>query len=109
MEYYQKAIKYINDNIEDPYFFIFSDDINWCKENLILNNALYVEANLKSNFECDMILMSKCKHNIIANSTFSWWGAWLNQNLNKNVIAPKRWMSSFECLDDLYPNDWIKL
>ena len=109
MEYYQKAIKYINQNIDDPYFFVFSDDINWCKENLILNNALYVDANLNSSFECDMILMSKCEHNIIANSTFSWWGAWLNQNSDKIVIAPKRWMSTIEYLDDLYPKEWIKL
>ena len=73
-------------------YFVFSDDIVWCKENLnILSNAHYIDWNNNDESWIDMYLMSQCKHNIIANSTFSWWGAWLNNNIEKVVIAPKMW------------------
>jgi hypothetical protein len=83
---------------------VFSDDIEFCKG--IFDDAIYVEG-LK-DYE-DMWLMSKCSHNIIANSTFSWWGAWLNSNANKKVIAPKIWFgpSSPHDISDLYPEEWI--
>lgn len=108
LEYYQNAIDFITNKIDNPHFFIFSDDFEWASKNLKIVNATYVNANSKGNPENDLILMANCKHNIIANSTFSWWGAWLNQNENKIVIAPKKWMSNVECLDGLYPVDWIK-
>ncbi len=90
LEYYKKAIKFIEENIENPNFYIFSDDISWCKENFeFLKSKTYID-DTKNAFD-DLELMKNCKHNIIANSTFSWWAAWLNENKNKIVIAPKIW------------------
>jgi hypothetical protein len=94
----------------DKYYIIFSDDISWCKENLsFLNNKIFIEGN--TDFQ-DLYLMSKCKNNIIANSSFSWWGAWLNTNKDKIVIAPKKWFGiSNSHLDtsDLYCNNWVTI
>lgn len=109
MEYYHNAIDFITNKIDIPYFFVFSDDLEWASKNLELNNATYVDVNSKGNPENDLILMANCKHNIIANSTFSWWGAWLNHTPNKITIAPKRWMSTIDDLNDLYPQNWIRL
>lgn len=105
IEYYNKAIETIGDYDQ---LFVFSDDINWCKENLKYKNILFVEN--QDNLE-DMWLMSLCDHNIIANSSFSWWGAWLNQNKDKIVIAPKNWFGSQSNLNDLdiTPVNWIKI
>lgn len=111
LNYYQDAIKLINTRVENPYYFIFSDDLNWASENLNFgdNNMIFVDINGSANPENDLVLMSNCKHNIIANSTFSWWGAWLNQNPNKIVVSPNKWMSNINILDDLYPNSWLRL
>lgn len=100
IEYYKTAINLIGDN---KTYFIFSDDIEWCKLNFgFLNNVVFVDGN--EDYE-DLYLMSFCKNNIMANSSFSWWGAWLNDNKNKKVIAPKKWFgvkNSSLNLDDLY-------
>jgi hypothetical protein len=109
LEYYYEAVKYIGEYIKNPNFFIFSDDIQWVKENLSLSYpTIYIDHNQMA-FE-DMRLMSLCKHNIIANSSFSWWGAWLNQNSEKIVIAPKKWFndSSINTID-LIPKSWVQL
>ena len=114
IEYYKKAIQYINENIKNPTFYIFSDDIEWVKNNL---NPRVKHKFL--NFGSDgayleLKLMSLCKHNIIANSTFSWWAAWLNENTDKIVIAPLRWyemktyQKSYE-KGDLIPETWTLL
>ncbi len=91
--------------------FVFSDDIKWCKENLKFpHSTVYVnERSTIPDYE-ELILMSKCKHNIIANSSFSWWGAWLNTNNDKMVIAPKKWFSN-SSIDtrDVIPETWIKI
>ena len=86
LNYYHEAIKYIKSKINNPTFFIFSDDIEWVKENLKIDNAVYVSGSGIKEYE-EMILMSQCSHNIIANSTFSWWGAYLNKNYDKIVMA----------------------
>ncbi|MDR1544516.1 MAG: alpha-1,2-fucosyltransferase [Prevotellaceae bacterium] len=93
---------------ENVKFFIFTDDKDWVQENFKLENAAYVTHNSGGNSWQDMYLMSRCKHNIVANSSFSWWGAWLNDNAEKMVIAPKRWWQSFEN-DDVVPENWIRI
>lgn len=90
LEYYKKSIDYIKYHVIDPTFFIFSDDITWVKQNILIENVYYVDFNSK-NPEFDVELMKNCQHNIIANSTFSWWAAWLNNNNTKIVIEPLEW------------------
>lgn len=107
-EYYIKALSVIKENVEKPIFIIFSDDPEWTENNLKLENAIYVDWNSGSQSWEDMYLMSQCKHNIIANSTFSWWGAWLNVNCKKMVIAPSRFLGNCET-PDLLPDNWIKI
>jgi hypothetical protein len=105
LKYYQNAIKLINDTYQNATFFVFSDDITWTKENLHIENACY--ADNKTIPHEDMYLMSLCKNNITANSSFSWWGAWLNKNKNKTVIAPKNWFVNKE--NEVACENWIKL
>jgi hypothetical protein len=114
LDYYKKAISHFDN---DTNFLIFSNDTEWCKLNLNKDvigsdNLFFIENN---NPQDDLLLMSKCDSNIIANSTFSWWGAWLNQNPNKKVIAPLNWlgeeyskMIKFK-YDDLIPKEWISI
>ena len=83
MDYYEKALGMIEGNV-----LIFSDDLDWCKETFLGDRFTFVSGNRDYQ---DLFLMSMCKNNIIANSSFSWWGAWLNTNPNKKVIAPKKW------------------
>jgi hypothetical protein len=107
IEYYQKAINIIG---EEKHFLIFSDDIKWCEENFsFLKNKTFVSENL--DYE-DLYLMSMCNNNILANSTFSWWGAWMNQNENKQVIIPSKWFGISNLhlnTNDLFCDKWIKL
>ena len=91
---------------------MFSDDINWCKNHLSQlwegKKVVYVDWNKGKESFRDMQLMSLCKHNIIANSSFSWWGAWLNQNEKKIVIAPEKWMNK-NLINDPICNDWMRV
>lgn len=108
LKYYEEAINYIKRKIKNPLFFVFSDDIEWAKENLRGDNFIFVTGNEPAD---DMYLMSLCEHNIIANSTFSWWGAWLNKNSEKIVIAPKQWYNGKlnKSTKDLIPAEWIRI
>ena len=107
LEYYKTAISIFDDS---QTYLIFSDDLEWCKFNLdFIENKIFVD-NLEDYEE--LYLMSICDNNIIANSTFSWWGAWLNQNENKKVVAPNTWFGqSLDYLDtsDIYCTNWIKI
>lgn len=90
-------------------FLVFSDDIAWCKQNFTGNQFEFSEGQHEVT---DMALQAKCEHNIICNSTFSWWSAWLNKNPNKIVVAPKKWFGpALACHNtkDLYPDNWIVL
>lgn len=94
IEYYRKAIQYIKKQVISPVFFFFSDDLAWVQENIIMENGeeyYYINEDSKLQDYEELLVMSKCRHNIIANSSFSWWGAWLNRNVDKIVIAPKVW------------------
>lgn len=106
LDYYQQAIKIITKEVANPTFFIFSDNMNWIKKNFFLDYpAHYIESN--PDYE-DMRLMSNCQHHIIANSTFSWWGAWLSTNPNKIVIAPEKFSQKSDKINpDYYPESWI--
>ena len=111
MSYYQDAIKRILAEIPNPHFFLFTDDQEWVKSQKIIEDFPSTLA-ITSNMHLDMYLMSLCKHNIIANSSFSWWGAWLNQNPDKMIIAPKRWFAKDDLnqqIPDLIPQNWIRL
>lgn len=108
--YYNKAIDFIKKKIKKPRFFYFSDDINWVKNNFRIKESVYVNWNKGKNAYRDMILMSNCQSHIIANSSFSWWGAWLNQQSNKIIIAPKIWnKQDKEASKKVLPNNWIKI
>jgi len=110
MEYYQSAINYIMQNIESPILYIFSDDPQWVRENIKLKiRHEFIDHNRGSESFNDMRLMSMCSHHIIANSSFSWWGAWLNPNQNKIVVAPKKWFEIKLNTKDLYPRGWVQL
>ena len=111
-EYYKNAINFILKHVENPVFYVFSDDINWCEQNLNFQNEHYfINWNKGSNSFRDMQLMSLCKHNIIPNSSFSWWGAWLNQNKEKIVVAPSKWVNDNSRLDfsDIIPSSWVRI
>lgn len=108
IEYYQKAIKYIAKKIKNPHFFLFSDDIEWLQENLKPDfDFTIVDFNNNKGY-FDLELMKNCKHNIIANSSFSWWGAWLNENSDKIIVAPKKWTNKRQ-KNRIVPDNWIKL
>lgn len=95
-EYYQSAMKYMRQNVDNPKFFLFTNDPEWVKENMLEEDCVLVEGNDESTGYIDMMLMSRCKHNIIANSSFSWWGAWLNSYSDKIVVAPSKWLNNTE-------------
>lgn len=99
LDYYKRAINYIKLKIDNPHFYIFSDDKEWVKANLELINATYIDWNLKENSPLDMWLMSRCKVGIIANSTFSYWGAILGAK--KTIVCPKKWYA-----DTIKDPDW---
>ena len=108
--YYQKAIDIIKKKLRDIeyQFFLFSDDPDWVKENISLNNSVVIDWNRNEDSWQDMYLMSICNHNIIANSSFSWWGAWLNVHVDKIVIAPYRWFND-RLAPDILPEGWISI
>lgn len=109
ISYYREAIELLSGRVSDPYFFIFSDDMPWVKENLVINKfpVEHVEHNSELAHE-DLRLMYSCRHNIVANSSFSWWGAWLNNNPDKIVIAPARW-NNIPGHETILPDSWIRL
>lgn len=111
IEYYRAAIQLVLARVPNAHFFIFSDDVCWVRKNLPLDLPTnYIDHNQGRQSFNDMRLMSLCKHNIIANSSFSWWGAWLNANHNKIVVAPSRWFNSAQHdTRVLYCRDWVVL
>ena len=111
MDYINKAKSIIESKIQDPHYFIFSDDIDWCSQNLNESNMTIVNHSYKGHkFGYYLQLMSNCKHFIIPNSSFAWWSAFLNQNSDKIVITPLNWManSSFDT-KDLILDSWIRI
>jgi len=110
LDYYHRAFEYMGKLLINPVFYIFSDDMVWVKEWLSIPHQIrYVEHNLGQESYRDMQLMSLCKNHIIANSSFSWWGAWLNANPGKLVIAPQKWFTNGNSDKDLLPDKWVRL
>jgi hypothetical protein len=111
LEYYYKGIQKINELLGNPNYYVFSDDIPWTKENLTINNPVtYIENEGPGKDYEELILMSLCRHHIIANSSFSWWGAWLGTNTDKITIAPSRWVNDpSRDMSDIIPENWIKI
>lgn len=111
IEYYENAINFISERVINPIFFVFSDDIQWVKNNLGNKHPMiFVDHNDDDHNYEDLRLMSLCKHHVIANSTFGWWGAWLNNKHDKIIIAPNKWFNDDSRSSlDLIPQNWIRL
>jgi hypothetical protein len=111
IDYYKRCIRLLADKVQNPHFFLFSDDPKWCEENLHTNYRLTAVSHndAKKNYE-DLRLMSNCSHQIIANSSFSWWAAMLNKNPAKIVCSPQNWFkNSKNDIKDLLPETWIRI
>lgn len=108
--YYTKAIAALKERVGEMEIFVFSDDMDWAKENISTEFPMtFVNHPGRQDYE-DLYLMSLCRHNIIANSSFSWWGAWLNINPGKAVVAPARWFNESNAdTKDLLPPEWLKV
>lgn len=108
LEYYKRAVDYIRDKAGQCSFFVFSDDIPWCKEQFGGGGYHFVDCNSGAKSWRDMCLMTMCRHHINANSTFSWWGAWLNARPDGIVIRPRWFIRDVET-KDFYPESWVEL
>lgn len=106
MDYFNPAIEKIKSVCDNPHYYIFSNDIEWCRANFTNIDCTFVDWNSGAKSYIDMYLMSQCKHNVIVNSSFSWWGAWLNCNNNKIVVAPSTWFYHAKT-PNIYCKDWI--
>lgn len=110
-QWYEEAAKIMEEKVIQPTFFVFSDDYEWAKNNLRFQSpVVFIPPSPDGQEGNDMHVMSLCKHHIIANSSFSWWGAWLNPSPNKIVIAPKNWfVAGPKNTNDLIPDSWNRL
>ena len=111
LDYYRAAVQHVAERVGEPHFFVFSDDHDWVRANFnIGHSTTLVQVNGPDRGGWDMALMKACHHHIVANSSFSWWGAWLNPSLDKIVVAPQRWFSgASHDTRDLVPSTWTRL
>lgn len=109
--YYRRAIETIAERVDSAHAFVFGDEPAWAREHLDLPIPMtVVDHNGADDAHCDLALMARCRHHVIANSSFSWWGAWLSPNPEKIVIAPRRWFAREDLsADDLVPERWLRL
>lgn len=109
-EYYDRAVCEMTQRVNQPVFFIFSDDVAWVQKNFIMHYPCEIVSS-NDLTECEeLFLMSACKHNIIANSTYSWWGAWMNEHDKKIVIAPQKWSNTPSArFENIVPETWIRV
>lgn len=107
--YFRNALTAVRERVDNPRFYVFSDDMQWVREQLALPaDTVYVDWNTGEDSWQDMMLMSRCRHHIISNSTFSWWGAWLNPRADKLVVAPNRWTKQSDDTSILPPS-WLQV
>ena len=110
LDYYKNAMNYFRDRYQkNVCFYIFTNDFEWAKSHFKDEDCCFVQGNTGKESYRDMQLMSLCEHNVIANSSFSWWGAWLNANKEKTVIAPEKWVNSEEDTTAVVPENWMKM
>ncbi|MFH1292396.1 MAG: alpha-1,2-fucosyltransferase [bacterium] len=112
MDYFNQAVEFMNSEVDNPQYYIFSDDIAWCRENFKLEApSFFVDHQYKEDrFSGYLQLMKSCQHFIIPNSTFAWWAAWLSEYQDKVVVAPKKWFNNPKInTQDLIPSDWIRI
>ena len=108
-DYYRRAVRLIRDRVANPQFFVFSDDWQWCREHLADSDMVIVDANQPGAGQDELRLMAACRHHVIANSSLSWWGAWLATSIDQIVVAPKPWFSKTPDTPDLFPSGWVAL
>lgn len=109
-DYYGQAVSYMANKVSNPVFYVFSDDMDWVRRSVRIDySCVYIDHNKGLDSYIDMQLMSLCKHHVIANSSFSWWGAWLNPRAEKIVIAPRVWFRNGNNDSDLIPSEWVRL
>ena len=110
MEYYAKAVAYVKERVPDAKFFCISDDIDYCRDTFKEDNAKFLDCSTGDNPDFDMQVIASCRHNILANSTFSLWGAWLNPNPDRIVIRPSSWKSAeVDSRKDFWPDEWVAI
>jgi hypothetical protein len=110
LQYYRNALRYLATKVSNMRVFVFSDDIQWCRENLAVSEPLEFVANeTPDRPEEHLRVLSHCRHFVVANSSFAWWGAWLANRPDKIVVAPPKWMQRDKELGDLVPQSWIRL
>jgi hypothetical protein len=111
VDYYRESIRIVRERVPGAVFFVFSDDLPWCRENLPLgDSAVFVDGNGGAMAYEDLRLMGQCRHHVIANSSFSWWGAWLNPSPTKIVIAPARWFADASIdTTGMVPPEWLRV
>lgn len=111
--YYSRSVEYFRDAHCEPRFFVFSDDIRWCSSNMKGAEFTFVDINVPDQRLVEFQLMSSCRHNIISNSSFSWWAAWLNASPGKVVVSPNRWFNdrvmNEQALEHTIPDSWIRM
>jgi hypothetical protein len=108
-DYYARAMRLIAERVENPQFFVFSDDLEWCRRHITGANVSFVDANPADAAHDELKLMAACRHHVIANSSLSWWGAWLARHERQIVIGPDPWFSAVRKTPDLFPDGWIAL
>ena len=112
LEYFLRGARYLEERVDKPHFFVFSDDIEWCREHIELGHPTEFVGHEHKGFKFGnyMQLMTRCKHYLIPNSSFAWWAAWLNTGADKIVVAPKNWFTD-PAIDtsDLVPGGWVRL
>ena len=109
LAYFSRAMEYVRSTARNPRFFIFSDDPDWVRENFVVPDSTVVDANGPGAADEELRLMSACRHHIIANSTLSWWGAWLGEHESQIVIAPEPWFFTGRPTPDLLPKRWLRM
>lgn len=110
LQYYDAALYKISSMVRDPHFFVFSDDMEWVKRNMKFpGSSTFVDHNDSTSAFQDLRLMATCKNHVIANSSFSWWGAWLNPRVEKHVVAPAKWFADRRNTPTLMPKSWVRI